>query len=279
MASPRVHQPATTTVLARSQQLYAVTGAAIREERIRRGWGLRELAHGARLSVAMVQAIESGAAGSVEAYVRLTAALGLRLEMDVVDPHRKERIANQRAVDPVHSAMGEFEAGHLRPFGYGIGMDEPYQHFQFAGRADVVGWDLERRALLHLENRTRFPDLQDVAGSYNAKRAYLAEAIGARLGVSRWASETHLIVALWSSEVLHAIRLRTESFRALCPDPADAFEAWWRGDPPAVGRTSSLVVLDPLATRRQRHFVSLDEAMTARPRHRGYAEIAARVTR
>jgi hypothetical protein len=75
--------------------------------------------------------------------------------------------------------------------------------------------------------------------------------------------------------VLHALRLRPESFRSLCPDAHDAFTAWWGGNPPTTGATSALIVLDPLANGRQRLFIGLDEAMSARPRHRGYAEAAA----
>ena len=54
------------------------------------------------------------------------------------------------------------------------------------------------------------------------------------------------MACLWSSEVLHAIRLRRATFDALCPDPPDALHAWLRGEPPAPGVTSTLVVLDPL---------------------------------
>jgi hypothetical protein len=173
--------------------------------------------------------------------------------------------------------MGELELRHLRPFGRPLALDEPYQHYQFAGRADLVSWDLAARALLHIENRTRFPDLQAAAGAYNAKRAYLGRALAGRLGISGWRSETHAMVALWSAEVLHALRLRPESFRALCPDPPEAFERWWRGAPASAGETSTLIVLDPLVAGRQRSFVGLEEALHVRPRHRGYASVAARL--
>ncbi|MEP7158833.1 MAG: hypothetical protein ABI797_05360, partial [Chloroflexota bacterium] len=152
--------------------------------------------------------------------------------------------------------------------------DEPYQHYQFAGRADVVAWDLETLALLHIENRTRFPDFQDMAGSFNAKRAYLGRVLAERLGIGGWRSETHVIAALWSSEVVHALRLRTESFLAICPQPPEAFAAWWSGHPPATGKSSCLVVMDPLASGRQRAFANLDEAVRARPLHRGYVDVA-----
>lgn len=211
---------------------------------------------------------------SSEAAVRVAHGLGRRLEFELVDPRRRLPRA-ELSTDVVHSAMGEFEAAHLRSRGYGVGIDEPYQHYQFAGRADLVAWDSDSRAFLHIENRTRFPDLQEVAGSFNAKRAYLGAALGERLGVRRWASETHVIAALWSSEVLHAVRMREQSFRAICMDPSDAFAAWWAGNPPGEGATSTLVVMDPLASGRERPFVGLEAALTVRPRHRGYAALAA----
>jgi hypothetical protein len=178
-------------------------------------------------------------------------------------------------MDPVHSLMGECEARHFRAFGrFGLGLDEPYQHFQFAGRADFVAWDLDQRALLHIENRTRFPDFQEMAGAFNAKRAYLAESIGERLKVASCTSQTHVIAALWSSEVLHALRLRTDSFQALCPDGPEDFAGWWRGDPPSFANGSTLIVLDPLASGRQAPWIDLTQVATARPRHHGYADVA-----
>jgi hypothetical protein len=173
--------------------------------------------------------------------------------------------------------MGELEAAHLGGIGLRVGIDEPYQHYQFAGRADVVAWDLTRAALLHIENRTRFPDFQEMAGSYNAKRAYLPASLGARLGVARWSSQTHVVAALWSAEVLHALRLRHSSFRSICPDEPATFTSWWVGDPPRAGTTSTLVVMDPTAAGRQRLFVGLDASISVRPRHRAYAAAAARL--
>ena len=177
-------------------------------------------------------------------------------------------------MDAVHSAMGEFEARHLRGLGSRVGLDEPYQNYQLAGRADIVAWDFDARALLHIENRTRFPDFQEMAGAYNAKRAYLADAIAERTSIARWASQTHVIAALWSSDVLHALRLRTESFRSLCPDQSDTFAHWWAGQPARAGSSSTLIVLDPLATGSERRWIGLDDALSARPRYRGYADAA-----
>src|SRR5437870_5212482 len=109
MSSTRKREPPSEPVALRTKQLHSVTGARIREERTRRRSTLHELARLAGLSVAMVQAIESGLPGSVDAYVRLTAALALRLEIDLVDPWSR-RDQPLRLVATVHSAMREFEA-------------------------------------------------------------------------------------------------------------------------------------------------------------------------
>jgi DNA-binding XRE family transcriptional regulator len=267
--------PAPQAVLAAESRMWLAFGIELRDHRLARRWTVEILSRKAGVSRTVIYEIEAGVPASTEAAVRLAHALGLRLEFVLTDPRRRER--PQRSADPVHSAMGECEAAHLRRLGYPVGLDEPYQHYQFAGRADVVAWDASRRALLHLENRTRFPDFQEMAGAYNAKRANLGASLAERAGVRGWLSETHVVVALWSSEVLHALRLRSESFRALCPDPPGALVGWWHGSPPAAGVSSLLIVLDPLATGRQRLFVGLEEALSVRPRHRGYAQAAGRL--
>src|SRR3990172_4051022 len=218
----------------------------------------------------------SGAPRSLETYARLATALEMRLELGLVDPRR--RTGPSREADLVHAAMGDAEARLLRSLGFDVGLDVPYQHYQFAGRADLLACDRERRSLLHVENRTRFPNLQEAFGSYNAKRAYLATDVAERIGLGGgWRSETHVIAPLWSSEVLHSLRLRTASFEAVCPDPPNAFAAWWSGEPPAQSRASCLVVLDPDPggpAARRRRFIGLAEALRAEPRYRDYAAAA-----
>jgi hypothetical protein len=154
-------------------------------------------------------------------------------------------------------------------------MDEPYQHYQFAGRADVVAWDRERRALLHIENRTRFPNVQEALGSYGAKRAYLGRVLAERFGIrGGWRSETHVSAGLWTSEVLHVLRTRAETFRAACPQDAAAFAAWWSGNVETLAEVaSSLIVLDPDPGVRDA-FRWTGPTSATRSRHRGYADAA-----
>jgi hypothetical protein len=140
----------------------------------------------------MVHAVEHGRPASLETYAAIALALGLEPRLDLIDPRKRATAA--RAEDPVHSAMGELGADRLAGHGFGIAIDEPYQHYQFAGRADLLAWDLASRSLLHVENRTRFPNLQDAIGSYNAKRQYLPAVMAERFGVrGGFATVTHVM--------------------------------------------------------------------------------------
>ena len=274
MSPPRFAQPAAGSVEQVVARIATELGSTIRAGRLRRRWSVRELAVRAAVHPSEVYRLEAGLVGSLGAYARVATALGLRLEVELVDPRRRTNAV--RFEDVVHSAMGDVQAARFGGHGFTTAIDEPFQHFQFAGRADVLAWSLEHRALLHIENRTRFPNLQDVAGSYNAKRSYLAPVIAERIGlVGGFRSVTHAMVGLWSSEVLHALRIRTATFRALCPGSIDAFESWWEVTPPSKGSTSTFVLFDPIARSRARRFVSLDAALRVESRYRGYADAAA----
>ena len=231
------------------------------------------------MSTSHLQELASGEPVSLETFARVATALDLRPQLLALDP-RQRRQGGRGSQDLVHAAMGELEAGRLRDFGFGIAMDEPYQHYQFAGRADLVAWDLDRRALLHIENRTAFPNIQEALGSYAAKRSYLAGVLAERLSIRRgWLAVTHCVVALWSAEAMHQIRIRAETFRSACPDGATDFQAWWAGRPPTRGgATSGFVLLDPGPdVPDRRRFGSLDDALRTRPRYRDYADAAARL--
>jgi transcriptional regulator with XRE-family HTH domain len=245
-------------------------GAEIRDERRRRRLTLREVAARCGLAVSEIHRLESGRAGTLASYAAVASALGLRAELHLLDARR---IAAPRIADPVHSLMGEVEAALLAGHGFAVTLDEPFQHYQFAGRADLLAISADRRALLHIENRTRFPNLQEAFGRYNAKRAYLAASVAQRLAFPRgFEAVSHVIVALWSSEVLHVLRLRTASFEAICPDRPDVLLGWFAGRPPASGVTSALLVLDPIERSRGRRWIGMAESLKAEPRYRGYSE-------
>ena len=268
----RAGRPATPDADALASRLALTIGVAMADERRRRGLTTRRLAEKARLSPASINALESGRRLSLDAYARVAVALGLPLEFVV-----ERRPARPRA-DVVHAAMGEHQARRLQATGAQVAIDHPYQHYQFAGRADVLAWRTDRAALLHIENRTRFPDLQQMAGSYNAKRQYLARVVAEQLGVDRFLSQTHVLVCLWSAETMRSVREKQASFRSLCPDGTEPWQAWLDGRPPAAGSASTLVFFDPFARGRRRGWVGLEDGLAGvRPRMRGYAEAARRL--
>jgi transcriptional regulator with XRE-family HTH domain len=254
-----------------------MAGLEIRDERRRRRWSVAELAGRAGMSDAHVAQIEAGEPASLESYARLFTALDREPQLHAFDKRQRPQ-AHRQDADFVHAAMAEVEARRLASFGFSLAIDEPYQHYQFAGRADLLAWDLRARAMLHIENRTEFPNIQESLGSYATKRAYLGRVIADRLGLrDGWLTETHVIAALWTSDVLHVLRLRTATFGAACADGIEPIEAWWSGAPPtSPGSTSSLVLLDPAPTVRPAFRIAAVGPST-RPRHRGYAEAAERL--
>jgi len=274
--SPRSHvAPAAAAAVRALRRMTGDAGGEIRTERRRRAWSLATLAAKAGISPARLSGIVVTQSASLEAYARVMTALDLEPQLHGFDPRRRVGIA-RRDHDFVHATMGEVEARRLASFGLTVAIDEPYQHYQFAGRADVVAWDLDARALVHIENRTGFPNIQESLGSYASKRIYLGRVLAERLGIrDGWRTETHVIAALWSSEVIHVVRLRAATFRAACPDGLAPVRAWWVGEVPvATGATSSLVLLDPGAGVREA-FRLRELTPATRPRYRGYADAAA----
>jgi transcriptional regulator with XRE-family HTH domain len=275
MSPPSPDREPAPAAAALAARVASTIGAAIREERRRRRWSVRAVATRARVSPATVVNVEAGRRASVDVHARLAVALGLSVHVRLETGHRR---TTREASDLVHAAMGELEARRLRAHDYRVAIDHPYQHYQFAGRADVLAWTLGPTALLHIENRTRFTDVQQVAGSYNAKRQYLAGSLTRQLGLPPFDSETHVIVGLWSAEVIHTLRLRSATFGVLCPDTDERLHTWLSGVPPMTGSSSSLVLLDPFAKRVGQGIVALDRVLAgARPRLRDYREAAARL--
>ena len=107
-------------------------GDGIRAERIRRRWSLAFLAGRAGISTSHLAQLEAGKPASLEAYARVMTALGLLPELMAIDPRARAPRGRQDE-DLVHAAMGEVEARRLRSFGFGLAIDEPYQHLSVRG--------------------------------------------------------------------------------------------------------------------------------------------------
>ena len=198
------------------------------------------------------------------------AALGLRLELTFEDPRAKSRVP--RSQDPVHAAVVELLAARYAGQSRIVAVDEPFQHYQFAGRADLAVVDPAGPDLLHHEVKTAIPNVGELAGAWNVKRQYLARVLAER-HASRggFRSITHVLTIAWTAECLRVVRLREATIRALGPDTTEAFAAWWEGGRPrAPGTTSTVILLDPVDRPRASAWVGLEDARTIRPRHAGY---------
>jgi transcriptional regulator with XRE-family HTH domain len=242
-------------------------GAAIRTSRQAHGWSTQQVAHAAGLSRSAVTRLESGKAGGLVTYQRIADVLGLRLTWELTS-----LATTLEAEDAVHAVMGEVQARRFATGTRRVLVDEPYQHFRFAGRGDLVVVDRGAAAIHHSENKTRIVNVGELSGSFNAKCRWLSGDVAERNGIRRIRSETHTLVLLWSEEVLAVARSLGRTLRALGPDGADPFGAWWDGSPLA-GVHRGLVVFDPIDRgTSQPQWVSLEDALDARPRYRGYAD-------
>src|SRR5688500_11393375 len=70
-------------------RLWVGLGEQIRSARLDRRWSIAALAERAGVSRSLVYLVEAGGSASTEAALRLTGALGLRLEFAVSDPRRR----------------------------------------------------------------------------------------------------------------------------------------------------------------------------------------------
>lgn len=242
-------------------------GTTLRAGRLSHGWTLRAVADAAGLSPAAVARLEQGGPGGLATYLRLAEVLGLRLTWEL-----HALTTTLEAEDAVHAVMAEVQA---RRFGTGsrlVLIDEPYQHFRFGGRGDLVVLDRARTALHHSENKTRIVNVGELSGSYSAKCRWLARDVVERHGVRRLTSESHTLVLLWSEEVLAVARTLGHTLRALGQHGTRSFGTWW-DDQPLPGVHRGIVVFDPIDRGSgQPQWVGLDEALEARPRYRGYAD-------
>src|SRR5262245_1932785 len=117
---PRIRPPDGAAEAAISR-LWVSFGIRLRDARLSRKWRVEDLAQRAGVSRSIAYAAEMGKQISSESAVRLAAALGLRVELQLIDPRRRDQRPSLSA-DPVHSFMGEFEAAHFNALGKRVGI-------------------------------------------------------------------------------------------------------------------------------------------------------------
>jgi transcriptional regulator with XRE-family HTH domain len=168
-------------------------GVALRTMRTRRGWRQEDLARVAKASREMVGRIERGHADSVALgdLRRVTAALDGRLDT-VVRWHGGDL---GRLLSARHSAMHEsmaLQLGSLRDWRF-----EPEVSFSIYGERgviDILGWNAVARALLVIELKTEFVDMNETMGTLDRKDR-LAVVIARERGWNPATTSVWLVVA------------------------------------------------------------------------------------
>src|SRR4051794_38267243 len=127
---------------------------------VRRHLGLRQVdvARAATVDQKVVSLIERGELPrvSVDAFRRVCAALGI----DPVLELRWRGGHGERLIDRVHSAIVERVVAELAGAGWGCEPEFSFNVFGERGSVDVLAWHPASRALLIVEAKSRFTDLQ-----------------------------------------------------------------------------------------------------------------------
>jgi transcriptional regulator with XRE-family HTH domain len=168
-------------------------GLALRAIRIRRAWRQEDVARRARVSRERVSQIERGGAGSLplEQVRRVAAALDGRLDV-YVRWHGGDlgRLLNAR-----HAAMHEAMAAHLRELR--TWTFEPEVSFSIYGERgviDILGWHRGERAVLAIELKTAFVDINETMATLDRK-ARLAATIARERGWDPVSTSVWLVVS------------------------------------------------------------------------------------
>lgn len=140
------------------QQATKIVGGAVASIRRRLGWSQRELARRARMSQAMVCAIENGNVTDMtfsRAQILLTA-MGARLVVSVDAPFLGDR---QRQLEPAHARCSAHVATRLRRAGWLVATEVEVGGDRSRGWIDVLAFHPELRVLLVIEIKTEIRDL------------------------------------------------------------------------------------------------------------------------
>ena len=99
-------------------------GVDVRDLRLARRWSVDAVARRAGVSRGHRLSRRGGRASQCrgEVAARVALALGRQARLEFIDAHRRPtQTRPSLSVDPVHSAMAEFEAARLRGHGFGVG--------------------------------------------------------------------------------------------------------------------------------------------------------------
>jgi transcriptional regulator with XRE-family HTH domain len=156
-------------------------GGRVRAVRVQKGWRQEDVATAAGVSRSVVSRVEHGRFDEVgfEAVRRVCRALDMRFEYAV----RWRGGDLERMVNARHAALHESAARLLAANAGWLAIPEvSFNVFGERGVIDVVAWRADRRALLVVELKTEFVDIQGLIGSVDRYRRLASRAVADR----RW---------------------------------------------------------------------------------------------
>lgn len=200
-------------------------GAALRAIRIRAGRTQEEVAIGAGVPRAVVGRIERGPLRgvSVDHLRAVASALGASIDLWV----RWHGGDLGRLVNARHSALHEAFAGRFGAIGGWL--FEPEVSFSIGGERgaiDVLGWHAATGALLVVELKTEFVDINDLMATVDRKRRLAARVAADRgwlaTSVSSW------VVVAESRTNRRGLARHETALRSKFPDDGRRMSAWMR---------------------------------------------------
>jgi transcriptional regulator with XRE-family HTH domain len=164
--------------------------SAIRFLRRRAGWRQVDLAAHAGTSREMVSRIERGRIEglTLRSLDTIAATLGGSLYIEV--RWRGEQL--DRLMDAAHAAVQEMAVGHLREVSWRVEVEVSFNWYGERGRVDAVAFHSDTRALLVVEVKVRFGDIQDTLGKLDVKTR-LGRQLARQLG---WPEPARVIPCL-----------------------------------------------------------------------------------
>lgn len=232
-------------------------GGRFRALRIRLGWRQTDLATNAGVARWVVGMIERGRIGELPFDLVRSVARALDVRMDILAQWRGGDLG--RLVNAGHAAMHESMARLFAALPNWIAEPEvSFSIFGERGVIDVLAWHPVHRALLIIELKTAFVDINDLMGTIDRKRRLAAQIARDRgwdpLTISVW-----VVVVDTSTNRRHLARHATV-LRSKFPDDGRTVRAWLRDPSRRIDALGFLPVdrrgdriAHPVTAKRVRH--------------------------
>ena len=200
-------------------------GRIFRTVRVHLGLTQRELAARCGVSQSRVSRAERGLADTMPLtdLERIARALDIRLAIDAW--WRGGDLP--RLLDSAHARIVEYVVGRLRALSWVILVEYTFNHFGERGSVDIVAWHPGRRALLLIEVKSRFSDLQEMLATFARKLRIVPPILSTANG---WRPIVigRLIVAPSSTANREVVAAHANTFEVSYPGRAREVQAWLR---------------------------------------------------